>query len=257
VEQFFDPAKVVAHPELSLAGGAVRGWDRRNAYYFQMINSLGRHYDFDPETPWERLPKKIHKILLFGSGSEQIEFSYFNERGRSVKKRHPFEGVMHNMQRRYRETESNSVREELARYISTQPCPDCGGSRLTEAARHVFVDTHNLPSITALPIVRAKDYFDALKLPGKQGKIAEKIVKEIVQRLNFLVNVGLDYLTLERSAETLSGGEAQRIRRRRSGGGDVRVGRTLDRSAPAGQRTPVAHPDLSAGSGQHGDRGGT
>ena len=212
VEQFFDPAKVVAHPELSLAGGAVRGWDRRNAYYFQMISSLGRHYGFDPETPWERLPKKIHKVLLFGSGSEQIEFSYFNERGRSVKKLHPFEGVIHNMQRRYRETESNSVREELARYISTQPCPDCGGTRLTEAARHVFVDTYNLPSIAALPIGRAKAYFDNLSLPGKQGKIAEKIVKEIVQRLNFLVNVGLDYLTLERSAETLSGGEAQRIR---------------------------------------------
>ncbi|MGD8932499.1 MAG: excinuclease ABC subunit UvrA, partial [Chromatiales bacterium] len=212
VEQFFDPEKVVTHPELSLAGGAVRGWDRRNAYYFQMINSLGRHYGFDPETPWERLPQKIHKILLFGSGKEQIEFNYFNERGRSVKKHHPFEGVIHNMQRRYRETESNSVREELARYISNQPCPTCGGSRLTEAARHVFVDTHNLPTIAALPIDRAKAYFDALRLPGKQGKIADKIVKEIVQRLNFLVNVGLDYLTLERSAETLSGGEAQRIR---------------------------------------------
>ena len=212
VEQFFDPAKVVEHPELSLAGGAVRGWDRRNAYYFQMISSLGRHYGFDPESPWERLPQKVHKILLFGSGSEQIEFSYFNERGHSVKKRHPFEGVIPNMQRRYRETESNSVREELARYISSQSCPACGGTRLTEAARHVFVDTHNLPAITALPIGRAKHYFDSLDLPGKQGKIADKIVKEIVQRLNFLVNVGLDYLTLERSAETLSGGEAQRIR---------------------------------------------
>jgi excinuclease ABC subunit A len=212
VEQFFDPEKVVAHPELSLAGGAVRGWDRRNTYYYQMISSLGRHYGFDPETPWERLPKQVHKLLLFGSGPEQIEFSYYNERGRSVKKRHPFEGVIHNMQRRYRETESNSVREELARYISTQPCPACGGSRLTEAARHVYIDTHNLPAITAMPIARAKSYFDALKLPGKQGKIADKIIKEIVQRLDFLVNVGLDYLTLERSAETLSGGEAQRIR---------------------------------------------
>jgi len=212
VEQFFDPAKVVAHPELSLAGGAVRGWDRRNAYYFQMISSLGRHYGFDPETPWERLPQRVHKLLLFGSGSEQIEFSYFNERGRSVKKRHPFEGVIHNMRRRYLETESNSVREELAHYISNQPCPDCNGTRLAEAARHVFVDEHNLPAVSAMPIGRAKAYFDALSLPGKQGKIADKIVKEIVQRLDFLVNVGLDYLTLERSAETLSGGEAQRIR---------------------------------------------
>ncbi|MDJ0807149.1 MAG: excinuclease ABC subunit UvrA [Gammaproteobacteria bacterium] len=212
VEQFFDPQKVVAHPELSLAGGAVRGWDRRNAYYFQMIGSLGRHYGFDPETPWEHLPKKIQKILLYGSGRDQIEFSYFNERGRSTKKRHPFEGVIHNMQRRYRDTESNAVREELSRYISSQSCPACGGTRLNQAARHVFVDEYSLPTISALPIGRAKAFFVELQLPGKRGKIAEKIVKEIDQRLHFLVNVGLDYLTLDRSAETLSGGEAQRIR---------------------------------------------
>jgi excinuclease ABC subunit A len=212
VEQFFDPLKVVAHPELSLAGGAVRSWDRRNAYYFQMITSLGRHYGFDPETPWESLTKKVQKIILQGSGSETIEFSYYNERGRSVKKRHPFEGIIPNMKRRYRETESNAVREELSRYISSQSCPDCAGTRLTQAARHVFIDKHNLPQIASMPIGLAKQTLSTLKLTGKRGKIAQKILKEIDQRLHFLVNVGLDYLTLDRSAETLSGGEAQRIR---------------------------------------------
>jgi excinuclease ABC subunit A len=212
IEQFFDQQKVVAHPELSLAGGAVRGWDRRNTYYFQMIGSLGRHFGFDPESPWEALPEKIRMIILQGSGGEEIEFSYYNERGRSVKKRHSFEGIIPNMQRRYRETESNAVREELARYISSQPCPDCGGSRLNQAARHVFIADHNLPQVSRLPIGSAKHFFAELKLSGKRGKIAEKILKEIDQRLHFLVNVGLDYLTLDRSAETLSGGEAQRIR---------------------------------------------
>ncbi len=212
VEQFFDAEKVVAHPELSLAGGAVRGWDRRNAYYFQMIGSLGRHFKFDPETPWESLTAKVRKVILQGSGKESIEFSYYNERGRSVKKRHPFEGIIPNMQRRYRETESNAVREELSRYISSQPCPDCGGTRLNQAARHVFIDGHTLPEISGMPIGNAKGFFSKLKLPGKRGKIADKILKEIDQRLHFLVNVGLDYLTLDRSAETLSGGEAQRIR---------------------------------------------
>ncbi|MES9944246.1 MAG: excinuclease ABC subunit UvrA [Candidatus Thiodiazotropha sp.] len=212
VEQFFDPAKVVGHPELSLAGGAVRSWDRRNAYYFQMITSLGRHYDFDPETPWESLTKKVQKIILQGSGRESIEFSYYNERGRSVKKRHPFEGIIPNMERRYRETESNAVREELSRYISSQSCPDCAGTRLTQAARHVFIAKHNLPQVTSMPIGQAKQTLSTLKLAGKRGKIAQKILKEIDQRLHFLVNVGLDYLTLDRSAETLSGGEAQRIR---------------------------------------------
>jgi excinuclease ABC subunit A len=212
VEQFFDAEKVVAHPELSLAGGAVRGWDRRNAYYFQMIGSLGRHFKFDPETPWESLSAKVRKVILQGSGKESIEFSYYNERGRSVKKRHPFEGIIPNMKRRYRETESNAVREELSRYISSQPCPDCGGTRLNQAARHVFIDGHTLPEISRMPIGNAKGFFSKLKLPGKRGKIADKILKEIDQRLHFLVNVGLDYLTLDRSAETLSGGEAQRIR---------------------------------------------
>jgi excinuclease ABC subunit A len=212
VEQFFDPQKVVGHPDLSLGAGAVRGWDRRNAYYFQLVRSLARHYGFDVETPWEDLPEAIHKVILFGSGFDSIEFSYLDERGKGVKRTHPFEGVIRNMDRRYRETESNAVREELARYISTQPCPDCGGTRLTEAARHVLVAAHALPSLTALPVGRALAFFDALSLPGKRGEIAAKIVKEIGQRLSFLVNVGLDYLTLDRSAETLSGGEAQRIR---------------------------------------------
>jgi excinuclease ABC subunit A len=212
VEQFFDPQKVVVHPELSLAGGAVRGWDRRNAYYFQLIRSLAKHYGFDVETPWSELPEPIQRVVLFGSGFDTIEFSYLDERGRGVKRTHPFEGVIRNMDRRYRETESNAVREELARYISSQPCPDCQGTRLTEAARHVFVAEQTLPAITALPVARALAFFEALALPGKRGEIAAKIVKEIQQRLSFLVNVGLDYLTLERSAETLSGGEAQRIR---------------------------------------------
>ncbi|MGD2118615.1 MAG: excinuclease ABC subunit UvrA [Chromatiales bacterium] len=212
VEQYFDANKVVAHPELSLAAGAIRGWDRRNAYYFQMLKSLGKHYGFDIETIWNELPEKIRKTLLYGSGGEAIEFSYFNDRGRSVKKSHPFEGILHNMQRRYRETESNAVREELTRYISSQHCPDCNGTRLNTAARHVFIDRHSLPDITAMAVEKSLVFFQQLSLPGKRGKIAEKIVKEINDRLQFLVNVGLNYLSLERSAETLSGGEAQRIR---------------------------------------------
>ena len=212
VEQFFDPAKVVANPDLSLGGGAVRGWDRRNAYYYQMIRSLGQFYGFDPETPWHELPEETRQVILKGSGFDSIEFSYFNERGRVVKKSHPFEGIINNMQRRYRETESNAVREELARYISSQPCPDCEGTRLNQGARNVFIAEHNLPSITNMAVEHSLAFFDTLDLPGKQGKIATKIVKEINDRLRFLVNVGLNYLTLDRSAETLSGGEAQRIR---------------------------------------------
>jgi excinuclease ABC subunit A len=212
IEQFFDPERVVAHPHLSLAAGAVRGWDRRNAYYFQLISSLGKHYAFDVETSWDELPKKVRDTILNGSGKEKIKFTYFNERGRSSSNTHPFEGIIRNMERRYRETESNAVREELARYISTHPCSECGGTRLNEAARHVFVDEQNLPAITTLPVGSCLEFFSRLQLPGKQGKIADKVVNEISQRLQFLVNVGLDYLTLDRSAETLSGGEAQRIR---------------------------------------------
>ncbi len=212
IEQFFDPERVVAQPHLSLAAGAVRGWDRRNAYYFQLICSLGRHYKFDVETRWEKLPKKIRQAILFGSGDDAIEFSYINERGNSNTRSHPFEGIISNMQRRYRETESNAVREELSRYISSHPCPSCKGTRLNEAARHVFIAEVNLPTISAMPVGKALHFFEQLSLPGKRGEIAAKVVNEINQRLQFLVNVGLDYLTLSRSAETLSGGEAQRIR---------------------------------------------
>lgn len=212
IEQFFDPAKVITDPSLSLAGGAIRGWDRRNAWYFQLIRSLAEHYVFDPEMPWQDLPKRIREIILQGSGTEVIEFTHFNERGRVVKKTHPFEGVLNNMRRRYHETESNAVREELVRYISHQPCPDCTGTRLNEAARNVFMADRRLPDLTALPIEQGLAFFRELRLPGHKGEIAARIVKEIAERLQFLVNVGLNYLTLDRSAETLSGGEAQRIR---------------------------------------------
>ncbi len=210
VEQFFDPAKVVLHPELSLAGGAVRGWDRRNAYYFQMIRSLAAHYGFDIEAPWESLPEQVREVVLFGSGRDKIKLKLPHEHGSG--KLRPFEGIVRNMERRYRETDSNTVREELARYISARPCPACGGTRLNEAARHVFVDAHNLPAVSALPVGDSLRWFEGLVLPGTRGEIGAKIVKEIATRLRFLADVGLDYLTLERSAETLSGGEAQRIR---------------------------------------------
>ncbi|HWP95059.1 MAG TPA: excinuclease ABC subunit UvrA [Gammaproteobacteria bacterium] len=212
VRQFFDPQRIVGHPHLSLAGGAVRGWDRRNAWYFQLIQSLARHYRFNPDTPFEELPQKVRDVVLYGSGAEEIEFRYQNERGGYTKRRHPFEGIIPNMERRYRETESQTVREELAKYLSSRPCPECGGSRLNLQARHVFVNGRSLPDIARLPVGEAYRFFTELRLPGRRGEIAAKIVKEITDRLGFLVNVGLDYLTLERSAETLSGGEAQRIR---------------------------------------------
>jgi excinuclease ABC subunit A len=210
VEQFFDPAKILIHPELSLAGGAVRGWDRRNAYYFQMIRSLGSHYDFDVEISWQELPERVRQVVLYGSGREKIKLKLPHERGSG--KVRPFEGIIRNMERRYRETDSNTVREELARYISQQPCPACSGARLNEAARHVLVANHNLPDLAALPVGESLRFFDTLELPGKRGEIGAKVIQEVAQRLRFLVDVGLDYLTLERSAETLSGGEAQRIR---------------------------------------------
>ena len=212
VKQFFDPARVVSQPGLSLAGGAIRGWDRRNAYYYQMILALAQHYGFDPEAPWEALPDKSREVLMYGSGADEIEFRYFDSRGRTLKRRHRFEGVINNLERRYRETESLSVREELARYLGTRVCPDCGGARLTRSARHVYVDRRSLPEISALSVGRAQAFFRDLQLDGWRGEIAAKIVKEIGDRLGFLVDVGLDYLTLDRSAETLSGGEAQRIR---------------------------------------------
>jgi excinuclease ABC subunit A len=212
VEQYFDPQRVVANPHLSLAGGAVRGWDRRNAYYFQMLTSLAEHYQFDVETPWEELPKAIQDMILNGSGQEKIDFTYIGQKGQLYKRADSFEGVLNNLKRRYRETDSNTVREELAKFLANRACPDCQGTRLNEQARNVFIAAKNLPSITQMPIGDCHAFFSTLQLPGTQGKIAEKIVREISLRLEFLVNVGLDYLTLSRSAETLSGGEAQRIR---------------------------------------------
>jgi excinuclease ABC subunit A len=211
MSQFFDPDRVVSNPMLSLAGGAVRGWDRRNAYYFQIIRALAKHYDFDVDTPFDELPKKVREVILYGSGEEIIEFQYFGDRS-TQKRRHPFAGVIPNLERRYRETDARIVREELAKYISTKPCPDCHGQRLNRPARHVFVDQTNLPTITAWSIERCLAFFEGLDLEGRKGEIANKIVKEVHERLNFLVNVGLDYLTLDRQADTLSGGEAQRIR---------------------------------------------
>jgi len=212
IKQFFDPERIVLHPELSLPGGAVRGWDRRNAYYFQLIQSISKHYDFDLDTVFKKLPKKFQKIILYGSGDTLIDFKYKNDRGTSYKRSHTFEGVIPNMERRYRETESSVVREELAKYLNSQACPDCEGTRLSTASRNVFISEKSLPEVTSLSIDHANEFFKQVSLPGRRGQIAEKIVKEIGDRLNFLINVGLDYLTLNRSADTLSGGEAQRIR---------------------------------------------
>jgi len=211
VSQFFDPERVVSSTSVSLAGGAVRGWDRRNAYYFQIIQALARHYSFDVDTPFEELPKKVRDIVLFGSGDEIIEFRYFGDNG-VQKRRHPFAGIIPNLERRYRETDSRIVREELSKYISQKDCSSCHGQRLNREARHVFVADTNLPTITAWPIEKCLQFFDDLDLEGRRGEIAKKIVKEVHERLHFLVNVGLDYLTLDRKADTLSGGEAQRIR---------------------------------------------
>ena len=212
IQEYFDPARVVVNPALSLAGGAVRGWDRRNAYYFQLIQSLARHYRFDIEAPWGDLPEAVRHVLLHGSGEERVEFRYFDARGGSVRRSHPWEGILPNLERRYRETESTTVREELAKYRGTRACADCGGSRLNLAARHVFVGGRTLAQVAALPIAEALRFFGALEVEGWRGEIARRLVREITDRLTFLVDVGLDYLSLDRSAETLSGGEAQRIR---------------------------------------------
>ena len=212
VTQFFDENRVVLHPEASLAEGAIRGWDRRNVYYFHLLRSLASHYGFDMDEPFNDLSPKHRDIILHGSGGEEIEFSYINDRGTVFKRVHVFEGVIPNMERRYRETESSSVRDELAKYVSTAACKACEGTRLCADARSVYVDDRTLPSITALPVGEAQAYFDTLELPGRQGEIADKILKELRARYRFLVDVGLNYLTLNRSAETLSGGEAQRIR---------------------------------------------
>jgi len=212
VKQFFDPERVVVNPALSLAGGAIRGWDRKTTYYYQMIQSLAAHYDFDIEAPFESLSKKLQKIILFGSGKQKIEFRYANSRGLEIKKLHRFEGVIPNLERRYRETESNAVREELTKFLNSQDCPDCGGTRLNRAARNVFITDRALPDITGLSVGNARAFFEDLELEGWRATIADKIVKEIGDRLGFLSDVGLDYLSLNRSADTLSGGEAQRIR---------------------------------------------
>ncbi|HVN45779.1 MAG TPA: excinuclease ABC subunit UvrA [Steroidobacteraceae bacterium] len=212
VQEFFDPQRVVLHPHLSLAGGAVRGWDRRNEHYFQMIQSLARHYSFDIETPWVELPEHVRHVLLQGSGQEVIEFSYRESASRTARKRHPFEGILPNLTRRYRETESPMVREELTRYLGVRPCPECQGTRLNRAARFVFVADRTLPQVTHLTVGRALEFFSELSLGGWRGEVAMKIVKGVIERLRFLSDVGLDYLTLDRSAETLSGGESQRIR---------------------------------------------
>ncbi len=212
VKQFFDEERIVAHPQLSLAGGAVRGWDRRNAYYFSMITALGAHYGFDIEAPFDALPPAARQAVLYGSGDEAIQFRYLTERGGHVIRTHPFEGIVNNLERRYRETESSVVREDLAKYLAVRACPGCDGTRLNRAARHVFVAGRMLPEMTALPVGAALHFFETLELPGRRGEIAAKIVKEIGDRLRFLVNVGLDYLALDRSADSLSGGEAQRIR---------------------------------------------
>ena len=212
VQQFFDESRVVQNESISLAGGAVKGWDRRNFYYYQMLTSLAKHYKFDIETPYEDLPQKIKDIVMHGSGKEEIEFQYMNDRGDVVIRKHPFEGILNNMARRYKETESMSVREELAKNISNRPCADCGGSRLRPEARNVYIDNINLPQISEKSIGESLEFFQGLTLTGQKAQIAEKILKEIRERLEFLVNVGLNYLSLSRSAETLSGGEAQRIR---------------------------------------------
>ncbi len=212
VQQYFDPHKVVTNPELSLSGGAIRGWDKRSFYYFQMLKSVAEHYKFDLDEPYDALTPQAKKVVLHGSGHTQIEFRYMNDRGDVVVRNHAFEGVLHNMERRYRETESNSVREELAKYIANQPCPSCNGSRLRQEARHVYVAKTTLPQVAEMSIGETLSFFQNLALDGQRAQIAEKILKEIIERLGFLVNVGLNYLSLSRSAETLSGGEAQRIR---------------------------------------------
>lgn len=212
VKQFFDPERIVQDPSLTLAEGAIRGWDRRTIYYFQLLSNVAEHYGVDISQSYSSLPNDFKEVLLYGSKDEEISFTYVNSRGDSVQRLHTFEGVIPNIERRYRETESNMVREELSKYLNNQPCPACHGTRLKQASRHVYINDDSLPDIAKLPIGAALDYFDKLNLTGKRGEIAEKVVKEIRLRLEFLVNVGLDYLNLERSADTLSGGEAQRIR---------------------------------------------
>ncbi len=212
LKDFFDPKRVVAYPHLSLAGGAIKSWDRKNAYYFALITAMAKHFKFDPETPWEQLSKKAQQVMLYGSGNEEVEFRYLHGNGRTTRRKHRFEGIIPNLERRYKETDSLPVREELAKYLGTQPCPDCHGTRLSRMARNVFVGSHSLTEIAHLTVGDAKALFAKLDVAGWRAEVADKIVKEVSDRLRFLVDVGLDYLTLDRSAESLSGGEAQRIR---------------------------------------------
>jgi excinuclease ABC subunit A len=212
VHQFFDIDRVIQHPEASISEGAIRGWDRRTLFYYNMLTSLAEHYNFDIDQPWEKLSPIHQQKILFGSDDEEITFNYVNDRGTVFRRQHKFEGVIHNMERRYRETESTSVREELTKYMATSNCPECSGTRLRKSARNVFIDDRRIEDIVCMPVGDCSDYFENLDLPGRQGEIAEKIIKEIRQRFNFLVDVGLNYLSLNRSADTLSGGEAQRIR---------------------------------------------
>jgi excinuclease ABC subunit A len=209
---FFDPKRVVAFPHLSLAAGAIKGWDKRNQFYFQLLSSLAAYYKFDLETAFEELPEDVQHILLHGSGKEEIAFKYMNERGSFFEKRHSFEGILNNLQRRYHETDSTTVREELAKYLNSQTCPSCMGTRLRTEARHVKVGNKNIHEVCEVPLKQALTFFETIELHGQKLAIADKIVKEISSRLKFLTNVGLEYLSLSRSAETLSGGEAQRIR---------------------------------------------
>jgi excinuclease ABC subunit A len=209
---FFDPRRVAAFPDLSLASGAIKGWDRRNQFYFQMLQSLAAHYGFDIEAPFERLPQKVQEAVLHGSGDEKIKFAYVGERSKSYVREHAFEGVIPNLERRYRETDSIVVREELAKYLNSRACPECGGTRLRREARHITVAGRAIFEISALTLAQASQFFETLVLAGNRQAIAEKIVKEILTRITFLNNVGLDYLSLDRSADTLSGGESQRIR---------------------------------------------
>ena len=210
--EFFDPHRVVSHPSLSLASGAIKGWDRRNLFYFTMLGALAAHYGFDLDAPWEMLDDEIQQRILFGSGEETIAFTYLGERGRSQIREHAFEGIIHNLERRWRETDASAVREELAKYRNISACPDCAGTRLKREARHVHIGDRAIYQISHLPLREVLAFFETLQLPGARQQIAEKIVREITNRITFLVNVGLDYLSLDRAADTLSGGESQRIR---------------------------------------------
>ena len=245
-----------------MSSGAIKGWDRRNQFYFQMLDSLAKHYDFDLEQSFESLPEKIQQILLYGSGKDEIAFHYLNERGKPTLREHAFEGIVNNLERRYNETDSPTVREELAKYLNTCICPECKGTRLRLEARHVRVADKTMYELSALPLKQALTFFQQVKLAGHKQAIAEKIVQEIASRLTFLNNVGLDYLSLDRSAETLSGGEAQRIRlASQIGSGLTGVMYVLDEpSIGLHQRDNdrlLDHAETTARHGQQRDRGGT